>query len=359
MFSYPSRVALSLSLFLAAACLAGCDRDEQIRAYSAPKDVPPPDNAGALVPSTPPVTWTVPAGWKPLPAGQMRFANFLVNEKPEVMLTVVPLPGTATSGALLPNVNRWEKELGLPPSTEADLPRVVKHLDVSGVGVDVVDLTAPGKQKPDEKQRMLAAIVPRSEQIWFFKMSGPGDVVTAQAGNFDAFVRSIRFPSHGVAPTSQPSAAGAVKLSKWTTPPGWEQDSQAAPPRVLSFHIGEGPQAVQMIVTRFGQGDIGTFLDNVNRWRGQVGLPPVDDVKQANPLEAKVAGSDAFLVDITGPGEDGQARRVVVAIAFQGQDFYFFKLQGSDSAVGAQKDAFLKFLGSVQFAGDAVEPKAD
>jgi hypothetical protein len=76
---------------------AGCDRDETVRVYPAPKDPPPPAQP------PPPISWTVPPGWKQLPAAQMRYAAYAVSEEhPDVVLTVVPLPPSD----LLANVNR-------------------------------------------------------------------------------------------------------------------------------------------------------------------------------------------------------------------------------------------------------------
>ena len=41
------------------------------------------------------------------------------------------------------NVNRWEGQLHLPPSPEADLPKLVKDADLPAGKAQVVDLTGP------------------------------------------------------------------------------------------------------------------------------------------------------------------------------------------------------------------------
>src|SRR4051812_20333029 len=118
--------------FLLIAPLVGCDRDESISAYQAPKD-PPPVVAAALPGAAAPSSgaggphWAVPSGWRELPAKQMRFASFGVNDSnPPVELTVIPLG--PESGAVGPNVNRWEKQLGLPQTPAEKLGDVVKHV---------------------------------------------------------------------------------------------------------------------------------------------------------------------------------------------------------------------------------------
>ena len=120
------------------------------------------------------VDWTVPAGWKELPGQQMRFASFQVSpEKPDVQLTVIPLG--AEAGNLLDNVNRWEKQLGLPPTPEQDLGKIVNDLDVNGSQASAVDLTGPANANP--RMQMLGAIIPHDGRVWFFKLVGPADVV--------------------------------------------------------------------------------------------------------------------------------------------------------------------------------------
>src|SRR5262245_22686129 len=59
------------------------------------------------------------------------------------------------------------------------------------------------------RDRMLGAIIPRAEQAWFFKMSGPAAAVETQAVAFRKLIESVRF---GPESNAQPS---------WTLPEGW------------------------------------------------------------------------------------------------------------------------------------------
>ena len=85
-------------------------------------------------------------------------------------------------------------------------------------------------------------------------------------------------------------------------------------------------------------------VQNVNRWRGQVGLPPVDAVNGDTTETVKVGGQDAFLFNIAGPD-----KHMVVAVVSQGGSTWYFKMVGPAATVDAQKDAFKAFVGSVQF----------
>ena len=323
-----------LLILCVAALLSGCDRDDQaIRVYDIPKEsepqqqTPAMDNATA---SCDEIHWTVPPGWTSKPDPQaMRFATFAVSaDQPDLVVTVVPLG----SGDLLANVNRWQQQLGLPPSSPQELESVVKHFDVAGESASEVDLSGSGSPP----KRMLAAIVPHQGRFWFFKLMGPAELVAGQKENFQAFVRSVEFKSVVMAQATS-DAAGEIS---YAAPDGWQKED-AAPMRYVSFHAG----AAEVIVTKLPASGSGSYLDNVNRWRAQVELPAVGENAPQSSQDIKVGGSDAMLFDFVGP-----SKRLIVAVTPQDQDFWYFKIIGSGEAVQQQKPAFEAFLQSVQFA---------
>ena len=44
-----------------------------------------------------------------------------------------------------------------------------------------------------ETRRILGVVVLRRGQTWFFKMTGPADLVEKQKPAFEAFLKSVRF----------------------------------------------------------------------------------------------------------------------------------------------------------------------
>src|SRR5688500_15464489 len=199
------------ALFGGLAVVSGCNNEEPVAAYSVPKEPAKPAQSASAGPRQGGVVpqWTVPAGWKVVPASGMRFAAFAITEdEPPVTLTVIPLP----SSPLLANVNRWEGELGLPPSDEAGLDKVVQHIDSDGgAHVDLVDLTGP--ESPDKpRQRMLAALIENQGRTWFFKAVGPAEKMAAQRENFEKLLRSVKFadaPAVAKVPAPATSTAAA------------------------------------------------------------------------------------------------------------------------------------------------------
>jgi hypothetical protein len=342
------------ALLVCAIALGGCDRHDTIETYQVSKTLPVPsaDAAQPASDTAPTIHWAVPDGWKSLPGHDLRFASFQVSpQDPSVQLTVVPLG--AQAGSLVANVDRWEKQLGLPPTAEADLAKVVTMVDVGGVPTGLVDLSQQGAGDGHPPQRLLAAIMARPDRTWFFKLAGPSTVIDPQKDKFDAFIQSVRFDSDESQASAAQTPATQPAPLVFAAPAGWVQEPASNALRVAAFHIPSNGQSAEVVVAKLPAGS-GTVLENVNRWRGQVGLDAVADPTGAPAEAVKIAGLDAALWDFQGAGSAASqpAPRIVVAMLTRGSDWWFFKLEGPADLVGAQKDAFMGFLDSVRFPGD-------
>ena len=132
--------------------------------------------------------------------------------------------------------------------------------------------------------RMLGAIIPATPQGWFFKLSGPKDAVTAQEPAFMALIKTLHFAADG--------------KPEWTLPEGW----QTRPGNQFRFATLEIPGAgkpLEVTVTALpnaGGDDANYILQNVNRWRGQLKLPPTTTEQLAT--EATVVKVDALSATI-------------------------------------------------------------
>jgi hypothetical protein len=133
---------------------------------------------------------------------------------------------------------------------------------------------------------------------------------------------------------------------RWTLPAGWKENPPT-PPRLASLAIiGENGGKADVAITSF-QGQVGTELDNVNRWRRELSLEPVAEGDVAS-APVTVDSTEGKLYDLTGKS----ARTVVAMIPANGAS-WFIKLRGDTATVSAAKPDFLKFLKSVHFGGDA------
>lgn len=373
--TYPLR--LSLLLLSAGLIAIGCKKDETaIRTYAAPKDVPappqvadaeqtpaiaPPADQPDQQPAAAPITWTVPAGWKQVTGGDaMRFATFDISaDDPKAQLTVVPLG--AEAAAVMPNVTRWAGQLKLPPVSEADLRKITQQTQVSGEQATIVDLTGSA-ETGTPPTRLLAAIVPHEDRTWFFTLKAAEPVVAAQKANFEKFIHSIEFPTGPTASNSPADDSAKIqhefgpsdqrfKLAKWKVPEGWQEQPGSNAMRVTSYHIGSGADQAEVLVSRIPQQGIGSFTDNINRWRGQVGLGAMENEKDAGFQPIAIAGQPGLMLNLTGPKTAGDqpAKEMLVALTIRGADGWFFKLLGPASVVSRQQDAFKQYLESLQF----------
>jgi hypothetical protein len=136
------------------------------------------------------ITYTTPQGWTkdgPLP---LRMVSFHVGEgerRVDVIVSKLPAVG---SGSYQENITRWRSQVSLPPLAQGE-QQVSTPVIIGGVDSAQVDFTGPGDAQ--RAKRMLLAWTPKGENWWFFKMIGPSDVVAQQQGNFEAFVKSVKF----------------------------------------------------------------------------------------------------------------------------------------------------------------------
>ena len=202
-----------------------------------------------------PPEWTLPEGWterKDAEPGTTRFATLTVKgEKEEMAVSVTRLPfppDRPTDAVPLMIVNLWCEQLGLAEKKESDLSNEkqpegaeVQQLEVSGTKVTLVNF--------------LAAASP-----------------AAQAP---------------VASRGQP---------KWTIPDGWKEVA-GNEFSMAAFAVTDGKMSVKTTVSRAG----GDLLQNLNRWRGQLGLEPwSQDAMTKSAKILSIDGSDGTLVDLVG-----------------------------------------------------------
>ncbi|MHC1765163.1 MAG: hypothetical protein AB9869_12830 [Verrucomicrobiia bacterium] len=128
--------------------------------------------------------------------------------------------------------------------------------------------------------------------------------------------------------------------------------------RAGSFAVAKGDQRADVSIIPLGR-MAGSELDNVNRWRNQVGLAPIPEaeLKPAGE-EVTIGGTAARLYDIAGldPKSNQPVRILAATLSTEGAT-WFFKMTGPAALVAEQKPAFKALLGSVRFeSGPPIAP---
>lgn len=146
-----------------------------------------------------------------------------------------------------------------------------------------------------------------------------------------------------MANTAVPTASGDDLA--WSAPDAWTP-KPGSPMRKGSYAVKTAAGEADLSITAF-PGATGGLEANLNRWRGQVGLPtqPPDKVR-AGAESFSSNGLEFTVADYAGSGSG--AKRLLGAIVSYEGNSWFFKLMGPDAVVAESKPAFLKFLRTVK-----------
>jgi len=361
-------------LVLAAIALSGCGRDD-VKVYHVAKDdsaapsaeqnqiAAPEQNSATQSPQSQ-LQWALPDGWQEKTPGQMRVASFTVTgtngETADV--GVIPLPA---SGQEIQIVNMWRDQLQLPAATNDTAEAVAIGSD-SGKLFDLASdaLLIDGKSRA----RILVAMLTSGGTNWFFKMTGEDSFAASQKPAFLQFLKSVNFvastptaPMPGTSlgnqnflvPNANSTVTGGMvpdaSKSIWTIPPDWKQ-IDPGPMLSAKFSItgSDGSAEVNILSSGMDSG----LAANVNRWRGQLGLPPVAQEDEFSKMVSLIdaGGGKAQVVDLSGTdSKTGKPARLIGVVVPQNVQTWFYKLMGDPDIVAQQKDAFIQFVQSAKY----------
>jgi hypothetical protein len=116
--------------------------------------------------------------------------------------------------------------------------------------------------------------------------------------------------------------------------------------RLVAFQMTTDEGAAEITVSTAS----GEMLANVNRWRGQIDLPPMtsDQLSQVvKPL--RVDSTDSQLVQLI---DTSVPSAIVVAVVPRPNQTFFIKLMGDRPVVIRELDKFQKFVQSIQFTSN-------
>ena len=159
-----------LRLIIVLIFLCSCSSEPEVKVYRQPKSKK--------------YFGETPSSWMEQPAEGMRTASFLVKGTggEEVDISVIYLKGGA--GSDLANINRWRRELELPPVSQEELITATLQTKL-GPG-KVVDLVG-------KNERIFVAFIRTEEGAWFFKMKGDTNLINRERDNFITFVKSFEY----------------------------------------------------------------------------------------------------------------------------------------------------------------------
>lgn len=192
-----------------------------------------------------------------------------------------------------------------------------------------------------EKAEPVTYTIPKEERNVTINVPGQ----TPEAPTATEVPAPTQGPQMQVLPGMAEAAKAAPELT-YNVPEAWEE-FPARSVRKANFRVSDESGSAEITVTVF-PGDVGGQLANVNRWRSQIGLDPVDEIgmaKLARPIS--ISNHNGTLVNLQG------AEQSVLGgiLSFHGST-WFFKMQGATGTVASQVDAMEAFLASVQIQDD-------
>lgn len=138
-----------------------------------------------------------------------------------------------------------------------------------------------------------------------------------------------------------PPPASLAAKPTWTTPSAWKE----LPPsgmRAASFNTGS-PE-VDVSVTTF-PGPAGGLLENVNRWRNQIGLPPLGSADAIPTIV--IDGQPAQIVELV---SEKEGKTTLGALFIRTDQSWFIKLTGPTALALQEKENFQALSESFRFS---------
>jgi hypothetical protein len=165
-----------------------------------PAGHPPVAGGGVTAPAAPaepagqdkPV-WQVPTGWQEVAAGQFLVAKFQLAGSGNAQAAVNVSMSGGDGGGLLMNLNRWRQQLGLAPAQPAEMSGLVKPLASAGEKAVMVEMSGTDA-RTSQKARLVAVVVPREQQTWFYKLMGDEQIVQRELSAFTNFTSNVKYP---------------------------------------------------------------------------------------------------------------------------------------------------------------------
>ena len=338
------RCSLTTLAAAAAVFFTGCKREE-IRVYSvaretaqAPASTAPPAPAPGANAPRPQLAYTLPAGWQDAGASSMSLANFRIKtDAGEASVNITPLASMAGQEGMI--VNMWREQVGQKPLAEGELASALTPVGIGDEKGQLFEIAGP---RDGQTVRIITAFLHRGGASWFYKLQGPDAVLTTQKPVFIEFLKTVRIKEPGgaagaeVAKSAQPGAAEPE--FKWKVPAGW-QTLPAGQMQVAKFAVPARDGAKAEVFVSVFPSDTGGALANVNRWRRQLSLEPVDEAGLKALVTPLDGASGAILVDLK-----SDPKALLGAIIPREGRWWFYKLLGDTPAVTAEREAFIRFV---------------
>ena len=178
-----------------------------------------------------------------------------------------------------------------------------------------------------------------------------GTLAQVDQGLYDAQKKYFR--SYFLVPESIGGAGWAqirIGGSEWVTPTNWSE-TERSQFSLINFEARHGDNTATISVTKLAKN--AGLLNNVNRWRGQLGLEKIDQAElteTTRPFE--VDGNSGTYVEMSGTrdGRPAMTLGVIHTLSYRTlPEIWFYKITGNTDAVMKEKAAFEEYVRSARY----------
>ncbi|HNR32703.1 MAG TPA: hypothetical protein PKI11_17565 [Candidatus Hydrogenedentes bacterium] len=190
-------------------------------------------------------------------------------------------------------------------------------------------------------------------EITEVRQAAPDDLAPPRLSTADRF--STGTNPHGAMGMGATASATTPRY-EWETPEGWEELPTTSM-RLANIRVAGDPSAECYLSVLAGDG--GGLLANINRWRAQMDLEPIDDAALAELPRKTLLGGEAVYVSLRGTFRGMQGDReeadylLVGLVAVRGGQSYFVRMTGPAAIVENEVDRFDAFCASLREAAAA------
>lgn len=152
--------------------------------------------------------------------------------------------------------------------------------------------------------------------------------------------KEVKDDSQQVPIPARPQGSAALA---WSLPDGWSEEAGSGM-RIATLRPALYPSVGVTIIAL--EGPAGGELANVNRWREQIGLPPVNtDGLGSTRKKVDSEAGEVIVHELLSPNGTGV---IVGTVAPSGGYTWFFKMAGDTPSLAIVRERFLRWVGSLR-----------
>ena len=301
----------------------------------------------------------LPLGWQEVAPATLRDLNLSVTGPAGDAECYVSI---LTGGGTLENINRWRRQMSLEPYSDEELRElpVIDFLGRRSVLVDLEGTFAAMSGPPLDGARMLGCYAAFPRVAFSLKMVGPAETVAAHRDAYEQFASQLKLNPERFGPAANEVNSGGAAAEEnapsfdqgkltWTKAPHWVP-GVGSDMRACTYDVPGKPGAQAWVTVLPGRS--GTVLQNLNRWRSELGLSAwaKDDLGKLPQL--RVLGRDSLLLEAEGryqgmsgsPIDDAMMLGVICEL---GDGMLFVKMVGRKADLMEERSHFIAFCESL------------